>query len=396
MCTLYFICCLALYVTSVCRFEPAKCYYLDQLIEERATTTALATNSNPSEVEPMRQVSNSGMLKLKCGRNMYTYVPTFSDSNKVIKFDDADNCIVENKHFHSKFESDQEKNSSISGDYSSLMRESATQYKGHVQQCQEYDNAMRTHINNNSPDPPMGGGRRLGFHTSPKYVSTSNVTLNSTGKEISEKGGSTYYSGESTVNCGSNENIESAPHLEETSNIENDFDEISANVSDDSGDENPLCVEAWELDDQSLCAERNRLHKMLAEMTTHHGDTSEVDPISNSLQKSKGVDKVAPLCSNAAKLCSVKQPNLRFNPKAFHDINSKHYDERYQFELEEQEQALRDDKIATGAPINRVSAIQQVASSVATANNYFTNTSELRGIFMGSVSILGYLSLCLS
>ena len=41
-------------------------------------------------VEPMRQVSRDGMLKLKCGKNMYTHVPTYSTTNTIIKFDSTE------------------------------------------------------------------------------------------------------------------------------------------------------------------------------------------------------------------------------------------------------------------------------------------------------------------
>lgn len=428
------------------RFESAKQHYMDRLDEEREQLIALAAAmevkaATAAVPAPMKEVCRGGMLKLKCGKNKYTYVPTFSTANTIVKFDidkdfagdDTDDDVQTDSNSDSDSDSDSDSESENENSEDSEDSEDSDGELGQMDQHEgkETKNISNYNANNDAaitsavpapglvsnsvvtsthpvPSvPPKGGGRRLGFGTisdtpsskedSKSKPATSKVPNRDTGSD--------------------NEEEDTADGKKKKLYDDNEFGGFEEENDADAAyyDENALCVETWELEDETLLAERARQRKMLEVLMNVSGKSDEDGVISRNEDSKNGITEKVATVTVSKTLPSEKVnkwnvlPNLRFDPTALaqtsgasagnsngnssSDGDSAATAKRLQYELGAAEQVLRDEAGGKGRELKSAAREQQYDrgeknSTEEGGEAHFANISELKGIFQGPVSVI--------
>jgi hypothetical protein len=380
---------------------------LDEEREEQISMESVEV----TEVEPMKEVSRGGMLKLKCGKNKYTYVPTFSTTNTIIKFDtddefDSDEYEELNGCSDSESESGSESTSApnVPDDSASICSDTDVDTDTDTDSNTDLDLNKKS-VSDNVPTTdstsrievgvlqntaiesvgvkPKGGGRRVGFGTISESSSTD-VEKKSTVKTTS-----TTEADSDLIGLADGQPDKDVYDDDEFGNDCDFEEENEANIED----ENALCVENWELEDNALEAERLRQRAMVEKLMNMGLSSASEEKIG-----SIGVgDSCADGTATILKTLPVEkvnkwhvQPNLRFDPTALARPTSigSESDEttqkRLRFELATSEQALRDEELTRSATTVGKSA-DHPASGGTISNENFANITELKGIFLGPV-----------
>lgn len=311
------------------RFELAKQHYLDKLREEKAESL-LENHSNQEIVPfaPLKKVATDGMLKLRCGMNKHMYIPTYSKSNKIIKFE---NSVDENVN-------------------------------------QNNDSQSTT---TSLDSPPKGGGKRLGFGTISENKERSTKESNDILKQPSENDTSRMF----------------APILEEkTSNTDNEYDNEMDSVDNDNVDSHEgdvSCVQPWELEDESLEKERLRQRSVMKmilsgnEIGENQSQKTDANPETETRMPPKKQ------WENINKW-SVKS-NMRFDPTACKENESILEVEGNRYEMSRDELLQRDGRAPEGISDSENQEKGKTAdkSSYGEKSSNFADIDQLKGIFKG-------------